>query len=247
MAAERIRWRAPAKPIRARQCRVEVAGAPAQRVQRRIEQGRRHGFDARDDARERGGDGTAGGARVHRHLARQCAKAASPRALALGQRDAGRNRRVPAERHFGLGAEVADVVGTVLARDDERGLGVAELRRDLLHADVAQSARVQDHAGGVAAGGVVGEGGVAQDRGHAAIVAGPRAGVGVAATTGARGITSWAVAEAASGRSGRSAAIPAAIPAAGKRTTAASTAAASTTARRSATRAGGRPAPCWSP
>ena len=63
-------------------------------------------------------------------------------AVALGERDRGRDRRVAAERHLGLGAEVADVVAAVRrAGVDERGLAVAEVGGDLLHLGVVEGAR----------------------------------------------------------------------------------------------------------
>ena len=62
------------------------------------------------DARQRRGD-RAVGALVSTGTAPACVwKHERAGAVALGQRDAGGDRRVPAERHLGLGAEVADVV-----------------------------------------------------------------------------------------------------------------------------------------
>ena len=83
--------------------------------------------------------------------------------VALGERHAGGDRGVPAERDLGLGAEVADVVVAVVARRDERGLGVAEVGGDLQHLLGAHAGRVEHDAGRVAAVGRVGERRVAQD------------------------------------------------------------------------------------
>ena len=86
-------------------------------------------------------------------------------AVALGERDAGGDRRVPAERDLGLGAEVADVVAAVArAASTNADSRVAELGGDLLHLVVVEGARVEHDAGRVAALGGVGERRVAQDR-----------------------------------------------------------------------------------
>jgi hypothetical protein len=117
----------------------------------------------RHDARERGGDLAVGALRVDGDLARRRVEAAQARPVALGQRDAGGDRGVAAERHLGLGAEVADVVGAAVAGGNESGLAVAEVHRDLLHLLVGHFACVEHDAGGVAAGGGVRERRVAQD------------------------------------------------------------------------------------
>ncbi len=90
----------------------------------------------------------------------------------LGERDGGRDGRVPAERHLGLGTEVTDAVRPPLLttepvrrRGQKRGLRVPELGCDRQHGAVVKGVRVQDDTRGVAAVGVAGEGGVSQHLG----------------------------------------------------------------------------------
>ena len=76
---------------------------------------------------------------------------------------------MPAEGHLLPRGEEADVVDVrlVVAREEEGGLGVAEVGGDPLHRGVVQPVRVEDHPGGVAAATVAGrEGGVPQHLGR---------------------------------------------------------------------------------
>ncbi len=107
--------------------------------------------------------------------------------LAGSERHRGGDGGVPAERHLGERAEITHPEAVVrVALGDESGLRVADVGRDGEHFVVGEAGRIQHDAGGVAAFGVVAEGGVSLDRRHTASLplaarhAQPQTGAGVA-------------------------------------------------------------------
>src|SRR5690606_32629968 len=84
--------------------------------------------------------------------------------VAFGVRHRSGDGGVTAETHLRQGTVVADVERTwFVPRHQERGLGIAEPRGDVLHGGLVHAARIQHHAGGIAAAAVGGERAVMQD------------------------------------------------------------------------------------
>ncbi len=156
--------------------RVEIGGRPAERGERLAQVGVGDLLDMRFDTGECGRDGPALLGHPHRHGTGACREDQLPGADPLRQRDGGRDGGVPAERHLGLGTEVADAVRPSPLPVDplgllgqEGGLRVSEVSGDRQHVVVVEAGGVQHDTGRVSTVGRAGEGGVAQHLGPLAV------------------------------------------------------------------------------
>lgn len=103
---------------------VEVGGRPVERGERLCEVGVGDVLDVRLDTGEGGLDRPAFLDHLHRHGADGRREQQRAGTCPLGERDGGGDGGVPAERHLGLGAEVANAVSPfLLAAEALRGLG----------------------------------------------------------------------------------------------------------------------------
>ena len=153
---------------------IEFLPSPVKRRQGRLDICRGHIRDRWGDTGERGGDRTGrvllGGDRDDPGQDMED-KLAGP--VALGQGDRSGDRRMPAERHLRLRAEVTDVILAVrsaVTTAQEGGLRIAEVPGDGEPVAVAEGGCVEYKSGGIAADGTFGERGVAEDDRRAAMV-----------------------------------------------------------------------------
>ena len=143
--------RLPAEASRGGYRSSSSGAVDADELEQRLEHELGEVRDVGVDARERRTDAVGLGARLDHDLADRRREAQHARALALGDGDRRRHRRVAAERHLGDRREEPHRARAVGLARDERGLGVVDLGGDALHRGVVEPAGVEHDARRVAA------------------------------------------------------------------------------------------------